>query len=156
MNSSSNDHFKQLTSAFQTNSRRALRTIQGNPSLMHVRGSLGETILHFLAIEDDLEAVETLAKLGANLDTRNDFDRTPLMEVAMIGNLPMAKLLVELGADVKSSTNDGDTAGLLAGQLGNWDVLKYLVEHGANLSERDLMGKSVQDYLNKKGSGVDS
>ena len=53
----------------------AEQLFRDDPEMIHATNSLGETPLHYLAIENDLEAVDWLRREGASIDTTNDFGK---------------------------------------------------------------------------------
>jgi len=55
-----------------------------DPSILELRGPLGETALHYLAIERCADAVRLLLALGANADPRNEFGSSLLQECTSI------------------------------------------------------------------------
>lgn len=78
---------------------RARELLRRHPQLLHAKKSLGETSLHFLAVENYPVGVDFLAKAGADVNTRNEFDKTPLMEAKLLGYEEMVKLLLSHGAN---------------------------------------------------------
>jgi len=59
--------------------------LQQEPKLLHLTNSTGETVLHFLAVENDQQGVAWLHKSGADLNTRNSFGTPVIFEVAQLG-----------------------------------------------------------------------
>lgn len=59
--------------------------LASDPAIVHSRNGIGETALHYLAVEDDLEGVAWLHSKGADLDTKNEFGTPVLFEVAQLG-----------------------------------------------------------------------
>jgi ankyrin repeat protein len=53
--------------------------LKAEPSLLNERTGIGETPLHYLAVENQLEAVQFLHQQGADLNTCDNFGDTPLM-----------------------------------------------------------------------------
>ena len=98
-----------------------------DPTLIEVRNSIGETALHFLIVENDFTAMEWLLERGADINTRNDFTNTPLMEAARLGYLKMCEYLLSRGADLGARTDDGETAISGAAQSGKQEVLEMLL-----------------------------
>ena len=64
---------------------RAEDILKGSPTLTNARNSIGETVLHFLAVEDNLDGVAWLHEHGFNLDVKNDFGTPMVFEVATLG-----------------------------------------------------------------------
>jgi uncharacterized protein len=71
------------------------------------RTSLGETMLHWYALEGDDDLLKQLVSLGFDTNTQNNSGRTPLMECAMIGMWDNARVLVDSGADATVLDQNG-------------------------------------------------
>ncbi len=70
-----------------------------NPDLFDLRNSIGETVLHFLAVENDIQGVEWLHDRGFSLDTKNRFGEPLVFEAADLGHKELALWLAQHGAD---------------------------------------------------------
>lgn len=55
-----------------------------NPALLTSVNELGETVLHYLAVEDDREGVSWLASYGFDINTRNAFGTPLIFEIAQL------------------------------------------------------------------------
>lgn len=64
------------------------------------RSGLGETMLHWYAIEGDPDMLEKIIGLGFEVNTTNEFGQTPLFESAIIGRWDNVEVLLRHGADV--------------------------------------------------------
>lgn len=84
------------------------------PALLHFTNSLGETVLHFLAVEDDLEGVQWLRSHGGDLNSRNTFGTPLIFEVAQVASEKLFAWLVEHGADARALDLHGQ------------DIIEYL------------------------------
>ena len=60
--------------------------LDAEPSLLDERTGLWETPLHYLAVEDEVDAVRFLHLRGASLGVRNDFGDSPLSEALSLGH----------------------------------------------------------------------
>lgn len=88
--------------------------------------------LHQAASAGDLATIRRLVTAGADVDTRDDRGRTPLM-AATHANQPGAfQLLIELGADVDLQDDMLDNPFLYAGAEGLLEILKLANEAGAD------------------------
>ena len=67
------------------NFTRLSEMLDAEPFLIDARTGIGETPLHYLAVEDHLEGVRFLHQRGASLDVANDFEETPLKEALSLG-----------------------------------------------------------------------
>ena len=73
-------------------------------------GYAGWTALAIACWEGSYEAAEALCAHGAELDTRDDSQRTPLMIAAYRGHPKICAMLLALGADPSLKDKDGKTA----------------------------------------------
>ena len=130
--------FYELKALFLEDCETALRRVQADNSLLDVRSGLGETLLHWFAIEYREDLVKTLADAGAAIDPRNKFGNTPLFEAALIGNEGMCRLLLSMGASPDTANYEGQRPLMNAASLGVMKICKLLVEHGAQIGARGL------------------
>lgn len=94
------ERFYALRNAAYADLPLARKLIKQDPSIVSAKNSLGETALHFLAVENQLEAVEFLAQHGSDINNQNEFGTSVLVEVAQIGHMEMVDLLLRLRARV--------------------------------------------------------
>ncbi len=97
----SEERIIQLINAFMEDTEHALHLLSEDPGLVQEKTSIGETALHFLAVENQLEAVEMLHERGADINTVNDCGGTPLSDAASLGCVEMVQILLERGARVE-------------------------------------------------------
>ena len=113
------------------------------PSLIETRSGIGETALHYLAVENRQDAVEWLHARGADLNTTNNFGTPLVFEVALLGYEGLFQWLTAHGADVNHRNADG---------LG---MEEYLIESGKPAMVefiRNTLGEPVNDPRNFLGS----
>jgi ankyrin repeat protein len=71
---------------------------------------VGCTALFIACLKGSYEAAEALCAHGAELDTREYCQQTPLMEAAYQGRTKICEMLLALGADPSLKDEDGKTA----------------------------------------------
>jgi ankyrin repeat protein len=98
----------------------AAELLRNQPSLLHLANSLGETVLHFLAVENDQEGVSWLHARGADLDTKNAFGIPVLFEVASLEYKDLFRWFVAQGANVRATDSEDQ------------DLVLHLLEHERN------------------------
>jgi len=98
----------------------ATAIIKKEKGILNAKNSIGETALHYLAVENDLEGVAWLKAKGADINTQNDFGSPPVFEVAQLGYKELLKWFIENGADL--SKKDEENRDI-------WDYLKEYNEH---------------------------
>ena len=71
------------------------------------RTSVGETMLHWYAIEGEPAVLQALIDLGFDVNVQNEFGKTPMMESSMIGRWDNARVLLDNGADLSLRDHEG-------------------------------------------------
>ena len=120
------------------------KILHDNGADPNVEGYLQTTALHSAAYYGDLQMVQVLLELNANVSSRKDTGDTPLHYLSLdfhsgpkhsqLHNV--SRVLLEHGADVNARNNGFSTALHIAGQVGRIDVVRVLLEHGADVNAR--------------------
>jgi hypothetical protein len=79
----------------------------------------------------DEKALEILVKNKADINYRDAFGRTYLMQAARIGFLPAISMLIDRGIDINTMDNDGFTALSIAYRHKQELAVQYLIKYGA-------------------------
>ena len=119
-----------------------VEALKEHPELVRARTGLGETPLHHLVVENQLDAVNLLIAHGANVNTVSDVKGTPLSEAASLGYEEMVNLLLANGASLSLPNQESPTI-IEAVRSGNVNVVDLLIKHGATLDVRDDLRYSV-------------
>ncbi|MFP3025404.1 MAG: ankyrin repeat domain-containing protein, partial [Wolbachia sp.] len=91
----------------------------------------------------------------ANLEAKNRYGRTPLLNASWNGHLDVVKYLVENGANLEAKGYNGKTPLHMASLIGHLDVVKYLISKGASINAKDKDGKTPLDIaIDKKLDNV--
>jgi ankyrin repeat protein len=85
----------------------AERLLADRPDLLDARSGLGETVLHYLAVENVREGVAWLHARGASLNTKNKFGTPVLFEVARLRHTDLFDWFAAHGADLNAVDADG-------------------------------------------------
>src|SRR5262249_46781819 len=107
----------------------AATLLQNDPHLIAERNGIGETVLHFLAVENNHPAIEWLHARGADLNTKNDFGIPLLFEVAQLGYRDLFLWLVQHGADPAKTTSDGQRIKDFLAEFDKADMITFIDEH---------------------------
>ena len=96
-----------------------------------------ETALHcaarnYFAVGDVAGIVQVLIDAGADIDTADEKERSPLHCACESGALDVVKMLVRAGAGVRVTDNEGDTcltlaANVTSNYIGHTETVRYLV-----------------------------
>lgn len=109
--------------------------------------STGETALHVVIKRRDLGWINFLANAGANLETRDQEGRTPLILAAQLGFVDGVRVLLTRGADVNGTNSRGESALIYAVQARDATTVRVLIDGGADPDQQDrFTGNSARDY----------
>jgi hypothetical protein len=131
---------------------KARQMLKTNPGLLRARWRLGETPLHFLAIEGYLDGVRLLGQLGIDVNAANELGDTALTEVVTLGNAQMVEELLRLGADVNVTSKLRTNPLHCAMEGGHWDIAKLLIKAGARSDYSGAMGRRFSLWTDRTAS----
>jgi uncharacterized protein len=128
----------------------------------------GMTALHWAAMKNDADLVQTLLYAGANAKATTRIGAyTPLLLAAKSGNADVIEPLAKAGADVNAATSNGTTALMFAAASGNVAAVQALLERGADVNAKESVRgltpamfaaasnrAAVIDLLAKKGADL--
>ena len=92
------------------------------------------------AREGDADAVAVALRAGANLEARDDHDRTALLLAATFDHVAVAEVLVAVGADPDALDDRHDTPWLVTGVTGSVAMLEALLPANPDLTIRNRYG----------------
>ncbi|KAJ3093114.1 hypothetical protein HDU96_002526 [Phlyctochytrium bullatum] len=93
--------------------------------------------LHAAAWYGHAPVCEVLLHAGAEVDGRDEGEKTPLMQAAHWEHLSVAQVLVERGANVHARDEKGMTPLHYAAWNGHVDMARFLLDRGADVNCRD-------------------
>jgi uncharacterized protein len=128
----------------------------------------GMTALHWAAMKNDVDLVQTLLFAGGNAKATTRIGAyTPLLLAARAGNADVMEPLVKAGGDVNAATSNGTTALMFAAASGNVGAVQTLVDRGADVNATESVRgltpamfaaasnrAAVLDLLAKKGADL--
>ena len=94
---------------------------------------LGKELMN-MADKGNVEAVENLIELGADVNQKDNEGWTPLMYASYGGRLEIIKKLIEAKADINQKDKSGDTALMLGFMNDSLEIVDTLIENGADVS----------------------
>ncbi|XP_046585282.1 putative ankyrin repeat protein RF_0381 [Haliotis rubra] len=121
---------------------------------LSVVDNLGGNILHVACLGDNEDIVKDLLSRGiADIDSRDDRGRTPVMYAAEKGNKKVVDLLVSKGCNLSVVDNLGGNILHVACLGGNEDFVEDLLSRGiAGIDSRDRVGRTPVLYATGKGN----
>ncbi len=127
-----NDHMRQLL--------RALATFIAAAAVLWSATTVSDDF--YTAIRtNNLARLAGLHQEGADVNTHDRHDETPLMYAAYVGSLEAMALLIEEGADVNLQSQSGATALIWAAT--DLAKVRLLIEHGANVNLSTKRGRTA-------------
>lgn len=118
--------------------RAAEGLLRKDPGLIELRNAIGETVLHYLAVENAAEGVAWLHRKGADLDTKSKFGTPVLFEVAQLGYKELFAWFVEQGANIHA-VDEYDQ-----------DLITFLTE----FHQADMARTALRTMIEKAFAGV--
>ncbi len=115
--------------------------LRQEPELLEARTGLGETALHYLAVENQLRAVVLLVEAGAQVNTLNSCGGTPLSEAASLGYVELVEYLLSQGARLHIA-GQGDPTLHEAVRSSNAAVVQLLLAAGAPIDEQNDLNET--------------
>ena len=178
VNTSSGRYVTPLGAALAGRHFQTAKLLRDNGAHVNIHGNGGETMLCSAAFYGDLEMVQVLLNLKADVNDRGFDNWTAIHNVSegpeitftdiSFDNpqlLPdVTRLLLEHGADVNAQIDhhdagDNDYEGvtplhLAAADHRRVEVVRVLLEHGANVGAEDIKGRTpLHDATDNKGIG---
>jgi len=98
------------------------------------------TALHYAAIAGHERVAEALLDGGADIESCNEWNRTPLHLAARYGHLGVVKLLINRGANLEAPRDGYETPLHFAVEENRYEVVKMLLESCANLGADAFKG----------------
>ncbi|CAM4007678.1 ankyrin repeat domain-containing protein [Roseateles saccharophilus] len=125
----------QLIQAFFSSLSEGVALLVADPGVVAARTSLGETALHYLCVENQVEAVRELMRRGAAVDTVNEVGSTPLSDACSLGYLDLVQTLLEAGASLWLEGQHDPTLHQ-AVRGANVEIVKLILDAGASVNEQ--------------------
>ena len=110
--------------------------------------------LHWAAREGHTTVVQLLLEKGADVEARDNDERTALHWAAREGHTTVMQLLLEKGADVEAKDICGRTPLRWAAYSGHAIVVQLLLEKGADVEARDDNGRTALRLAARAGHEV--
>lgn len=92
----------------------------------------------------DFDGVKSALGYGAEINIRDDLNRTALMWATSYCYIDIVRLLLEREADISAS--NGATVLMIAAENGNTEILDMLLDNGADIEHKDSYGYTALMY----------
>ncbi|NCA28384.1 MAG: ankyrin repeat domain-containing protein [Proteobacteria bacterium] len=108
--------------------------IENGADINFVDNEKNITPIYIASQNGHIEAIETLAGLGADVNKANKYGLTPVYIASQNGHIKAIETLARLGADVNKASIHGETPVFIAAQNGHVEAIKTLKELGADVN----------------------
>jgi ankyrin repeat protein/IS1 family transposase len=138
-----------------------LAALRGHPTTLNAlidkgldinqRDNDGYTALMHASQMCKVDNVSILLDKGADMNIKNNVGETALMAAIRRCGQGSKTLPLLLGKsrDINAKTNEGKTALMMAAEGGQIETVKSLIEQGADVKEKNIYGKSAEDFAEK-------
>ena len=103
-----------------------------DPNAIGDRNNYQETVLMAATRHGQLDIVQRLLKMGAEINATNKIGDTALYLASERGHLYVVKVLCELGANVNTANLGGWTPLMMASALAHLEIMQVLLDYGAD------------------------
>lgn len=108
--------------------KKFLEAMTRDPELIERRNGIGETLLCWFVIENQIEQVRWLLEAGAESSTSDKFGGSAIIHAVQLGYHEMATLLINSGVDLRGVNSDGiSLIGLLEAKAPRWTEIEMAV-----------------------------
>jgi ankyrin repeat protein len=119
------------------------KLITEQPEHVSSRGGPCGTALHVVSTKNHLDVVQSLLRLGADVNALGGWGRTPLMFASAWAYLKVGRWLLEHGADVNAKEAHSDQTSLhLAAFQVQIEFVRTLLKHNADANARINRGRT--------------
>src|SRR6266508_1226050 len=101
---------------------------------------------------NQVEVVNLLITRRADVNTKNRYQGTALMNAVCKGQSETVRLLLDAGAEIDARDRDGMTALMYAAWFNQADLAKLLMERGADIKVKDQQGRTALARAEFKGN----
>ncbi|MGB1361354.1 MAG: ankyrin repeat domain-containing protein, partial [Alphaproteobacteria bacterium] len=106
------------------------------------KSTKSDSLIYASMMTKDTKIIQLLIDNGANIETRNEHGKTPLMITSMTGKNPdIIDVLIKNGADINAGSYGYNAIHLAAGSNKNPVVIEKLVKYGADVNKRTFEKK---------------
>ena len=105
----------------------AATLVQSHPTLTATRNGIGETVLHFLAVENHAMGVAWLHDQGAEINCENDFGIPAWFEVAQLGYRTLLLWFVQAGVTLNATDREGQGILTFLTAMGEPEMVEFVV-----------------------------
>lgn len=109
-------------------------------------------LIHLAALHNNIDIVQLLIQLDADLNLQNYQGNTPLHIAITNSNFRMVELLLKAGSEINMKDYKGNNSAFKAIETNNINMLVYIYNKGGNLYEKNNKGDDIIQYTIQNSS----
>ena len=129
--------------------------LKAHPEHVNYEDDIKRTPLVYAVIDGNVDLVQLLIGLGADVNHEYNLKQTPLFEAARRGYFKIAQLLIGHGAKIDYEDNIQLTPLVYAAMRGHFEIAQLLIDRGADVNHESL-GKCIPLYWVALSGNIDS
>lgn len=110
------------------------------------KGIVGSSLILALACTGLALPTQLLLEKGADIESKNPNDGTPLITAAREKHKAVMQVLIGKGANVNAASKFGNTPLIFAVKWGEESMISLLLEKGAKVNRKNQEGKGAIDF----------
>ncbi|MBU2651492.1 MAG: ankyrin repeat domain-containing protein [Bacteroidetes bacterium] len=120
--------------------------VENNPNLLEFTNDNYNSCIHYGARTGFVEIIEFLIQKGADVNSENIAQETPLHFAAAFGHPDAIIVLLKNGANINAKNYEGSTPLHYAVQFADMQSIEPLVENGTDVNARNILDYTPLDY----------
>jgi ankyrin repeat protein len=148
------DNFMQypIHVAILNNRQEIVQMLLKVKDIPHLTNTKGELALHYAARSNNIAILNTTLPFYSNLESRNEYNQTPLLCAAEVGNLPAMIILIQHHADTHATDYRHFSLLHHAIYSSHIKIADWILENlDLDVNLKDTSGHSALYYAEKKG-----
>jgi ankyrin repeat protein len=126
-----------LVEAARTQDHQAIRSLISQHADVNARSDDGSTALLWATHWNDTEVADLLLRAGADANTANAFQVTPLSQACLNGSGGLVRSLLKAGAKANAVIATGETPLMTCARSGSLEAVQMLIEYGAEINAKE-------------------
>ena len=122
-----------------------------NPNLLNTKNSDGLTPLNLVSYRGNLDLVQILLNMGADVNIGDNENSQPIHNTAVMGHTDVVDLLLAYGVDIDVRDNNGMTALMFAISYRKNETAAFLLEKNADVKIANNNGLTALHYAALRG-----
>lgn len=131
-----------------------MQKVRVSPALAIAMDESRRPLILVIGLMGQVEAMDHLAELGADINAVDGGGRPVLVELAATAETGVMAKAIQLGADINCWDYLGWTALLVALKSGRWATVELLLSNGANPLISGPAGQNALDFVEGKGGMI--